>query len=100
MRMADDVRDFAENVAEAFEFIGAPLLEMVVFSLSLRSILGGRGMLCIGLYLFGGLFVVKQCMPDYKTLIRRESEVEGRFKFVHARVRSHAESIAFFGARH
>lgn len=97
MRMADDVRDFSENLAEAFEEIASPLIDMAVFSFSLRTMLGTNGLGWITLYLFGGLFVVKKLMPDYKDLIKLESEIEGKFKFVHARVRSHAESIAFFG---
>ena len=38
-----------------------------------------------------------QVMPDYSFLSREGSRLDARFKFVHARVKTCAESIAFFG---
>lgn len=38
-----------------------------------------------------------QVMPDYSFLAREGSRLDARFKFVHARVKTCAESIAFFG---
>lgn len=40
---------------------------------------------------------VAQVMPDYGFLSREGSRLDARFKFVHARVKTCAESIAFFG---
>ena len=44
------------------------------------------------------VFCLKQVMPDYRFLSREGSRLDARFKFVHARVKTCAESIAFFGA--
>lgn len=47
--------------------------------------------------------MVKFFQPDNEQLDRREKELESGFKFVHNRLRNHAESIAFYhadGAEH
>ena len=36
-------------------------------------------------------------MPDYKSLVYKTSSLEGKYKFVHSRVKAASESIAFFG---
>eukprot|EP00755_Sulcionema_specki_P004205 Sspe_Gene.29507::Locus_14057_Transcript_2_3_Confidence_0.333_Length_1509::g.29507::m.29507/K05677/ABCD3, PMP70; ATP-binding cassette, subfamily D (ALD), member 3 len=41
--------------------------------------------------------LLKFFMPDHEGLKRKEQELEGQFRFVHTRLRTHAESIAFFG---
>ena len=48
-------------------------------------------------YFLAAAFVLKTVAPDYKQLWRELSRLEGRFAFVHARTKSCAESIAFFG---
>jgi ABC-type uncharacterized transport system fused permease/ATPase subunit len=40
---------------------------------------------------------LKVAAPDYRELWRELSRLEGRFSFVHARTKSCAESVAFFG---
>ena len=47
---------------------------------------------------FGVVTVMLQAiMPNYKQLVKEATELEGKFKFVHTRVKACAESIAFFG---
>lgn len=41
---------------------------------------------------------VRLFQPDHEVLDRREKELESSFKFVHNRLRNHAESIAFYHA--
>ena len=40
---------------------------------------------------------VRLLIPDHEKLNRKEKQYESTFKFVHNRMRNHAESIAFFG---
>jgi hypothetical protein len=49
-----------------------------------------------GYLIFAG-FVLKFIMPNYKKIVADMSGLEGKYKFVHARVRTHAAPIAFFG---
>ena len=36
-------------------------------------------------------------LPDHASLNKRERALESSFRFVHTRLRNHAESVAFFG---
>lgn len=77
-----------------------PLFDAVYFSATLSVLLGPRGMATVYGYLVFGLYLVKLFMPNYTEIIRKAKSIEGKFKFVHARVRTHAESIAFFVSLH
>ena len=48
-------------------------------------------------YTVVGMGILKYVMPDYRALVQAQNELEGKFKFEHARVRLCSESIAFFG---
>ena len=41
--------------------------------------------------------MLKWVMPDFRSLWRRLSKLDSKFKRVHVRVKTCAESIAFFG---
>ena len=74
-----------------------PAVQVVWFTARLGLMVGWRipaGLLCYNILSF---LVLKTCMPDYKKIVSDEQEAEGKFKFVHSRVKQHAESIAFFG---
>ena len=48
-------------------------------------------------YLACSVVILKFIMPNYKSIVAEMSALEGKYKFVHSRVRTHSESIAFFG---
>lgn len=96
-RVTVDVRDFAENVSELFATAAKPLIDAVYFSVMLSFLLGRRGMAIVYGYLIFGIYIMKLFMPNYTEIIRKEKSIESTFKFAHARVATHAESIAFFG---
>ena len=48
-------------------------------------------------YLLCSVVILKVIMPNYKAIVSNMSALEGKYKFVHSRVRTHSESIAFFG---
>ena len=50
----------------------------------------------LGLYLIGSAFALRAAMPNYKAMVAKMSALEGKYAFTASRVRTHAESIAFF----
>merc|ERR1711871_321928 len=72
-------------------------MELLFFGVRLQLLLGLKGMSILYGYVGAGALLIKFFLPDYKKMRREEKAVEGRFKFVHQCVKTHAESIAFFG---
>jgi ABC-type uncharacterized transport system fused permease/ATPase subunit len=96
-RLADDVETFTEVFSETLTKVISPIVDVVYFSVSLARYTGITGVVGLWGYLLGSLGIYKVILPDYKYFIREEKELQGKFKFVHGRVRTHAESVAFFG---
>ena len=96
-RLADDVETFTEVMSETLTEILSPLVDVTYFSFSLVRYTGLTGLLGLWTYLFGSLAIYRIILPDYKYFIQEEKSLQGKFKFVHGRVRAHAESVAFFG---
>lgn len=44
-----------------------------------------------------GATMIRASLPNYRAIVEAETAQEARFKNAHQRVRTHAESIAFFG---
>lgn len=116
-RMVDDVRDLASTVSQLFSELLKPILELSLFATQLTSLVGAKatGMLalCVVMplyqsvhethlfvycrYLVVGASVIRASLPNYRVIVEAETAQEARFKHAHQRVRTHAESIAFFG---
>ena len=47
-------------------------------------------------YYFVSTYSLTLCMPDFRKMHRKSSQLDSKFQFVHARVKTCAESIAFF----
>uniref|UniRef100_A0A0E0KXK4 ABC transporter domain-containing protein n=1 Tax=Oryza punctata TaxID=4537 RepID=A0A0E0KXK4_ORYPU len=58
---------------------------------------GRRGVAILYAYMLLGLGFLRAVSPDFGHLAGQEQELEGTFRFMHSRLRTHAESIAFFG---
>ena len=96
-RLADDVETFTEVMSETLTQVISPIVDVCYFSVSLAQYTGIVGVLGLWGYLLGSLGIYKIILPDYKYFIQEEKSLQGKFKFVHGRVRTHAESVAFFG---
>jgi ABC-type uncharacterized transport system fused permease/ATPase subunit len=49
------------------------------------------------LYMVTGFTCLRSVTPDFGRLAKEEYRLEGSFRNAHHRLRSHAESVAFFG---
>ncbi|ONM34279.1 ABC transporter D family member 1 [Zea mays] len=67
------------------------------FTWRMKLLSGRRGVAILYAYMFLGLGFLRAVSPDFGDLANQEQELEGTFRFMHSRLRTHAESIAFFG---
>ena len=96
-RIADDVRDFAMFFTQAWPEFLSPLCHIVFFVFRLAGLSGSKETAGIIGYFGLATLALRLLMPDYKSLVYKTSSLEGKYKFVHSRVKAASESIAFFG---
>jgi ABC-type uncharacterized transport system fused permease/ATPase subunit len=77
-------------------FLASPLL-LSRFTWRMKILSGRRGVAILYAYMLLGLGFLRAVSPDFGDLANQEQELEGTFRFMHSRLRTHAESIAFFG---
>ena len=70
-----------------------PLVDIVWFTFRLQSLVGLSGMSSLLVYAGVSGAVLKMCMPDHEKFGRKEKENESAFRFIHTRLRDHAESV-------
>ena len=96
-RISDDVAELSKTVAELSVNVVKPILYVVSYGTVLQSLIGFDGLKYVAGYVAVGLGIIRLLMPDYKEYAERETNLEGKFRYVHSRIRTHSESIAFFG---
>ena len=73
-----------------------PITKLLYFTVRIDRLLGHSFAAGIWAYLLISVFSLRAVMPDFRMLWRRLSRLEAKFKKVHVRVKTCAESIAFF----
>ena len=96
-RLAEDVRQFGDAFTDLAIWMWRPFNIVVWDTCRLASFFNWKVPLAMMGYFALAAITLKQAAPDYKQLWQKLSHLEGRFAFVHARTKSCAESIAFFG---
>ncbi|KAL3156583.1 hypothetical protein ABBQ38_000874 [Trebouxia sp. C0009 RCD-2024] len=96
-RLTKDVDRLCTDLAELIPTMVKPVVDITWFSWQLWRLTGRRGMTFLYLYSFLGFACLKLVTPDFGLLAKAEYRLEGAFRNIHTRLRTHAESIAFFG---
>ena len=96
-RVSDDIETFSRAISELASEILKPIVDIVLYTIQLRGLLNVRGQALTLVYLFVGIGVVRQHLPDYAGLAASQAALESEFKQAHARVKRFSESIAFCG---
>jgi ABC-type uncharacterized transport system fused permease/ATPase subunit len=96
-RISDDVSNFCETVSEMWSQFAYPLVRILWFAGRFARTVDRKYATLLWGYLGLSVVVLKFIMPNYKQIVAEQSSLEGKYKFVHSRVRTHSESIAFFG---
>jgi ABC-type uncharacterized transport system fused permease/ATPase subunit len=100
-RVADDVHGVASALLQLVINGVQPLLRVAWFTYRVGAYVSFTWPAALFAYYFFSLVVLKRIMPDYRELWRRGSQLDSSFKKLHARLKTTAESVAFFngGAR-
>ena len=96
-RIAEDIKSFCEATTGMFAEVISPLAQFFFFVGVVGRMLGKWAPIGMVGYFGGVTLLLQTVMPNYKQIVKESTELEGKFKYVHSRVKSCAESIAFFG---
>eukprot|EP00475_Leptophrys_vorax_P007198 TRINITY_DN14561_c0_g1_i1.p1 TRINITY_DN14561_c0_g1~~TRINITY_DN14561_c0_g1_i1.p1 ORF type:complete len:1009 (-),score=245.67 TRINITY_DN14561_c0_g1_i1:54-2798(-) len=96
-RITNEVRELADHFSDIWGHAITPFFDIFWFSWRLFKLLHAKDMGTLIAYVVGCSVAMGALMPNYQRLYSQEKDFESKFRFVHTRVRTHAESIAFFG---
>ncbi|KAL5228706.1 hypothetical protein ABZP36_016971 [Zizania latifolia] len=96
-RMTHDVEKLTNDLAGLVTGMVKPLVDILWFTWRMKILSGRRGVAILYAYMLLGLGFLRAVSPDFGDLASQEQEHAGTFRFMHSRLRTHAESIAFFG---
>jgi ATP-binding cassette subfamily D (ALD) protein 2 len=101
-RLTEDLRMFCRSVAHLYSHLSKPLLDAFMVSVTLdrmarRQGSSGRLPLTIAAVViaFSG-HILKAASPRFGKLVAEESQRRGNLRFVHSRIVTNAEEIAFY----
>ncbi|KAL9669098.1 hypothetical protein QQ045_006639 [Rhodiola kirilowii] len=96
-RLTHDLEKLTSDLSGLVTGMVKPSVDIIWFTWRMKMLTGRRGVAILYLYMLLGLGFLRSVTPDFGDLASREQELEGTFRFMHERLRTHAESIAFFG---
>ncbi|XP_057496579.1 ABC transporter D family member 1-like isoform X2 [Actinidia eriantha] len=96
-RITQDLEKLTTDLSGLVTGMVKPSVDMLWLTWRMHLLTGQRGVAILYAYMVLGLGFLRNFTPDFGDLASREQQLEGSFRFMHERLRSHAESIAFFG---
>ncbi len=91
-----DIERLSNDLSALVPTLVKPITDIGWFSLQLWRLTGPRGAIILYSYAIIGYGCLRMVTPDFATLLSDQYELEGAFRGSHTRLRTHAESIAFF----
>ncbi|KAL8188587.1 hypothetical protein R6Q57_029875 [Mikania cordata] len=97
-RVTQDLEKLTTDLSGLVTGMVKPTVDILWFTWRMKMLTGRRGVAILYAYMLLGLGFLRSVTPDFGDLGNREQELEGSFRlFMHERLRTHAESVAFFG---
>ncbi|XP_039123082.1 ABC transporter D family member 1-like isoform X1 [Dioscorea cayenensis subsp. rotundata] len=96
-RITNDVEKLTTDLSGLVTGMVKPSVDILWFTWRMKSLTGKRGVLILYAYMLLGLGFLRSIAPEFGDLASREQHLEGTFRYMHSRLRTHAESVAFFG---
>lgn len=98
-RIASDIPRFSSELSEVVQENMAALFDSIIYTWRLCSYTSPKYAAWILAYVLGAGFVTGSVSPPFGKLLAKEQQLEGDYKQIHARLRTHSESIAFYGGQ-
>ncbi|XP_038994853.1 ABC transporter D family member 1-like isoform X1 [Hibiscus syriacus] len=96
-RITDDLDKLTTDLSGLVTGMVKPSVDILWFTWRMKLLTGRRGVSILYAYMLLGLGLLRTVSPDFGKLTSQEQQLEGTFRFMHERLQTHAESIAFFG---
>ncbi|KAE8671524.1 ABC transporter D family member 1 [Hibiscus syriacus] len=96
-RITHDLEKLTTDLSGLVTGMVKPSVDILWFTWRMQLLTGRRGVAILYAYMLLGLGFLRTVTPDFGDLTSREQQLEGTFRFMHERLRTHAESVAFFG---
>ncbi|OIW15028.1 hypothetical protein TanjilG_13955 [Lupinus angustifolius] len=96
-RLTQDLEKLTTDLSGLVTGLVKPSVDILWFTWRMKLLTGQRGVAILYTYMLLGLGFLRTVTPDFGDLISQEQELEGTFRFMHERLCTHAESVAFFG---
>ncbi|XP_047321673.1 ABC transporter D family member 1 [Impatiens glandulifera] len=96
-RLTQDLEKLTGDLSGLVTGMVKPSVDILWFTWRMMLLTGRRGVAILYAYMLLGLGLLRIVAPDFGDLASQEQKLEGMFRFMHERLRTHAESVAFFG---
>ncbi|KAG4995489.1 hypothetical protein JHK86_032316 [Glycine max] len=96
-RITHDLEKLTADLSGLVTGMVKPSVDILWFTWRMKLLTGQRGVAILYAYMLLGLGFLRTVTPDFGNLISQEQQLEGTFRFMHERLCTHAESVAFFG---
>ncbi|GER47623.1 ABC transporter D family member 1 [Striga asiatica] len=96
-RLTQDLEKLTSDLSGLVTGMVKPTVDILWFTWRMKLLTGRRGVAILYAYMLLGLGFLRIVTPDFGDLTSREQQLEGTFRYMHERLRTHAESVAFFG---
>ncbi|XP_068658650.1 ABC transporter D family member 1-like [Aristolochia californica] len=96
-RIASDIPKFCSELSEIVQDDLTAVTEGLLYTWRLCSYASPKYVLWILAYVLGAGTVMRNFSPAFGKLMSKEQQLGGEYRQLHSRLRTHAESIAFYG---
>jgi ABC-type uncharacterized transport system fused permease/ATPase subunit len=95
-RVASEISEVTTTLSSLIGTAVSPAIDAIFFGSRLWNSVGIQSVAILGAYVSAVGLATRIMSPNHAALNSREKELEARYRYVHTRLRQHAESIAFF----
>ncbi|GAU39888.1 hypothetical protein TSUD_397250 [Trifolium subterraneum] len=96
-RITQDLEKLTTDLSGLVTGLVKPTVDILWFTWRMKLLTGQREVAILYVYMLHGLGFLRVATPDFGDLISQEQQLEGIFRFMHERLCTPAESVAFFG---
>jgi len=102
--LTEDISKFCSNLAHLHSQLSKPILDVIFFSWQLWRLAkqkGSGGQSVVTVFCWSVIYVTAQILklvrPNYGKLVAEQASLEGDLRYVHSRLITNSEEVAFYG---
>ncbi|KAG8182196.1 hypothetical protein JTE90_004134 [Oedothorax gibbosus] len=101
--LTEDITSFSQSIAHLYSHITKPLLDLIIINVTLFKMASGMGnygasgQIIAAVVVFFTATILRKVTPKFGKLVSEEAKRKGYLRFMHSRLITNAEEIAFYG---